>query len=252
MNHMEMDNTKLIDTINTVLQIPGVKVDRKAFLLEQFKELPQDARNDIVMRGPVEAKCARGELKKKAQNLVNERTLMSTGASFIAGLPGGIAMAATIPADMIQTYAIALRLAQEVAYLYGEEDLWASANDDNEKVVQQLLVYCGVMFGAPGVKLLTQGMLVKALAKSVPLVGGVVSGGFTLATMGPMGTRLVDTFDKATFEKPKKSCEPVMEAKAPVTESPMDEFERAKKLMDDGIITPEEFVAIKAKLIDKL
>ena len=42
MNHMEMDNTKLIDTINTVLQIPGVKVDRKAFLLEQFKELPRD------------------------------------------------------------------------------------------------------------------------------------------------------------------------------------------------------------------
>ena len=252
MNNSEMDNTKMVEIINTVLQIPGVKVDRKSFLMEQFKELPMDSRNDIVMRGPVEAGCARGELKKTAQNVVNERTLMSTGASFIAGLPGGLAMAATIPADMIQTYAIALRLAQEVAYLYGEEDLWASAKDDNEKVVQQLLVYCGVMFGAPGVKLLTQGMLVKALAKSVPLVGGVVSGGFTLATMGPMGTRLVDTFDKATFEKPKKRNDATTTATQPVPESPMEEFERAKKLMDDGIITPEEFVAIKAKLIDKM
>ena len=121
MNNSEMDNTKMVEIINTVLQIPGVKVDRKSFLMEQFKELPMDSRNDIVMRGPVEAGCARGELKKKAQNVVNERTLMSTGASFIAGLPGGLAMAATIPADMIQTYAIALRLAQEVAYLYGED-----------------------------------------------------------------------------------------------------------------------------------
>lgn len=252
MNNMELDNTKLVEIINAALQIPGVKVDRKEFLLAQFKDLPVDSRNDIVMRGPVEAKCARGELKKKAQTLVNERTLMSTGASFLAGLPGGLAMAATIPADMLQFYAVALRLAQEIAYLYGEEDIWAGREDNNEEVTQQLLVYCGIMFGAPGVKLLTKGVLVKTLAKAVPLVGGVVSGGFTLATMGPMGTKLVDMFDKTIFEKPKKEEKKQATVVTPKEESPMEEFERAKKLMDDGIITPEEFVAIKAKLIDKL
>jgi len=252
MNNMELDNTKLVEIINAALQIPGVKVDRKEFLLAQFKDLPVDSRNDIVMRGPIEAKCARGELKKKAQALVNERTLMSTGASFLAGLPGGLAMAATIPADMLQFYAVALRLAQEIAYLYGEEDIWAGREDNNEEVTQQLLIYCGIMFGAPGVKLLTKGVLVKTLAKAVPLVGGVVSGGFTLATMGPMGTKLVDMFDKTIFEKPKKEEKKTAPVVTPKEESPMEEFEKAKKLMDDGIITPEEFVAIKAKLIDKL
>jgi len=252
MNNMELDNTKLVEIINAALQIPGVKVDRKEFLLAQFKDLPVDSRNDIVMRGPIEAKCARGELKKKAQALVNERTLMSTGASFLAGLPGGLAMAATIPADMLQFYAVALRLAQEIAYLYGEEDIWAGREDNNEEVTQQLLIYCGIMFGAPGVKLLTKGVLVKTLAKAVPLVGGVVSGGFTLATMGPMRTKLVDMFDKTIFEKPKKEEKKTAPVVTPKEESPMEEFEKAKKLMDDGIITPEEFVAIKAKLIDKL
>ena len=253
MNNMEFDNGKLVEIIKTALQIPGVKVDRKTFLQAQFSDLPVEARNDIVLRGPVAAKCTRGELKKKAQNVVNERTLMSTGASFLAGLPGGIAMAATIPADMLQFYAVALRLAQEIAYLYGEEDMWASAVEDNEKVTEQLLIYCGVMFGAPGVKLLTKGILVKTLAKSVPLVGGVVSGGFTLATMGPMGTRLVEMFDKEKYEKPKKQeTKGQTAATVQKEESPMEEFEKAKKLMDGGIITPEEFVAIKAKLIDKL
>lgn len=47
-----------------------------------------------------------------AKRIINERTIVSTGASFVAGLPGGLAMAATIPADMLQFYGIALRMAQ--------------------------------------------------------------------------------------------------------------------------------------------
>ena len=32
MNNSEMDNTKMVEIINTVLQIPGVKVDRKLII----------------------------------------------------------------------------------------------------------------------------------------------------------------------------------------------------------------------------
>ncbi len=49
---------------------------------------------------------------------------MSTAISAAAGIPGGYAMIATIPADIIQYYGVALRFAQEMVYLYGGADIW--------------------------------------------------------------------------------------------------------------------------------
>lgn len=59
-------------------------------------------------------------------------------------------MAATIPADVLQFFGMALRLAQELSYLYGADDLWQNGQVDDEKVQNQLLLYCGVMFGVSG------------------------------------------------------------------------------------------------------
>jgi len=66
---------------------------------------------------------------------VVERTIKWPAVSFAAGLPGGLALAATIPADTIQYFGMALRLAQEIAYLYGEDDLWSEGNLKEEKVI---------------------------------------------------------------------------------------------------------------------
>ena len=59
-------------------------------------------------------------------------------------------MAATIPADMLQFFGMSLRLAQELSYLYGADDLWKNGQVDDEKVKNQLILYCGVMFGVSG------------------------------------------------------------------------------------------------------
>ena len=45
---------------------------------------------------------------------------------------------------------MAIRLAQELSYLYGADDLWQNGQLDDEKVKNQLLLYCGVMFGVSG------------------------------------------------------------------------------------------------------
>ena len=45
---------------------------------------------------------------------------------------------------------MSLRLAQELSYLYGAQDLWRDGQVDDEKVKKQLLLYCGVMFGVSG------------------------------------------------------------------------------------------------------
>ena len=311
----------LTNVISTAIQVPGVKVSREVFLREQFKDLPQEKIALILEKGPVEAGCTRAELKKKANRIIKERTAISTGASFVAGIPGGLAMAATIPADMLQFYGVALRMAQELVYLYGENDIWCDGTPDPDKVTNQLVLYCGVMLGASGAaqtvrvmssalakqalkKLpqkaltktfyypvvksvlkffgvsVTKNTFAKGVSKVIPVVGGVVSGSITLASMLPMGNRLSNTLDKAHFEYTMTDFESDMDdisqiciqeaadedaanqedmveekntsANVVNQEDIFEKIQKAKQLFDSGIITEEEFAEIKAKLISQM
>lgn len=136
--------------IATAIQIPGVKVNRENFLLNTFKTETPAMRNKILEVGPAKAGIGRRKLKRIAKLTVNSRTITSTTASFVAGLPGGLVMAATIPADTLQFFGVSLRLAQEISYLYGEDDLWIEGKVNMEKVTNHLIAYCGVMFGVSG------------------------------------------------------------------------------------------------------
>lgn len=315
---VQSDNFSLAEVITTAIKIPGVKVVREAFLLEQFKDLPEEQRNLILEVGPVTANVSQAELKKKAVKIVNARTLFSSSASFAAGLPGGLTMAAAIPADILQFYAVALRMAQEIAYLYGEADLWCDGTPDFEKIMNQLVLYCGVMLGASGAAQtvrvvssalaqkalktlpqkaltktfyypivksiskalgvrMTKGIFAKGVSKVVPVVGGVVSGGITLATMKPMGMRLVNTLDKAHFSYEQSDFEadwqeiveecnrdekddslstvPLKKRKGKKEKTNLsfsEEIQKAKQLLDEGVISEEEFAKIKAKIIEKI
>ena len=314
-------NVDLTNVISTAIQLPGVKVRREVFLRTQFENYDPRMIELIVEKGPVEAGCSRAELKKFANRIIKERTALSTGASFIAGIPGGFAMAATIPADLLQFYGVALRMAQELVYLYGEEDMWCDGTVDADKVTNQLILYCGVMLGASGAaqtvrimssalakqalkKLpqkaltktfyypvikailkffgvsITKSTFAKGVSKIIPVVGGVVSGGITLSSMLPMGNRLVKTLDKAHFdyseadfeadfqeitkvceeekstdEENIRSIDPQQTTNTTENDSQeilMQKIQKAKQMLDDGIITEEEFAQIKKRLIEQL
>lgn len=139
----------LENIITSAVQIPGVKVDRKKFLAETFAN-HNVAMEDIFDLGPIEAGISQEDLSKLANKLILSRTGQSSIASFVAGIPGGLAMAATVPLDVLQFFGMAIRLAQELSYLYGADDLWQNGQLDDEKVKNQLLLYCGVMFGVSG------------------------------------------------------------------------------------------------------
>ena len=139
----------LEDVISASVQIPGVKVNRDKFLAEQFAGHGINIQ-DILDLGPVEAGIPREDITVAANKLIIKRTSQSSVASFIAGIPGGLAMAATIPADIMQFFGMALRLAQELSYLYGAQDLWVDGKVDDERIKSQLIMYCGVMFGVSG------------------------------------------------------------------------------------------------------
>ena len=247
-NQNNVEKEYALETIITkAVQIPMVKVDRKTFLAETFAK---DAERipEIIENGPIAAGYTREELAKISKKLILTRTSTSSIASFAAGIPGGLAMAATIPADVLQFFGMSLRLAQELSYLYGAQDLWKDGEIDDERVRNQLIIYCGVMFGASGaaagvrvlanqlakqaLKKLPQMALTKTfwypvvkqigkaigikvtkstvangVAKIVPIVGGVISGGLTFASMMPMAKRLQKTLDKANFDYTEEEFE---------------------------------------------
>ena len=229
----------LEDIITKTIQIPGVKVNRKQFLAEQFASKANNL-EEILDKGPIEAGIKREDIKLLSKKLILTRTSQSSIASFVAGIHGGLAMAATIPADTLQFFGMTLRLAQELSYLYGAQDLWKDGTIDDEKVKNQLILYCGVMFGVSGavsgvrvlstqlsktaLKKIPQKALTKTfwypilkkiasfigvsltkktfaqgVSKAVPVIGGVISGGINFASMMPMANKLNDTLDKATF-----------------------------------------------------
>ncbi len=164
-------STQVLENIVTnVVKLPGIKVNRDQFLAETF------AKEDINLQtildlGPIAAGVSKEHIEKAASKLILIRTSQSSIASFAAGIPGGFAMAATIPADIAQFFAMALRLAQELSYLYGAADLWDENQIDDERVRNQLILYCGAMFGvssaATGVRVLSA-QIAKVVLKKLP------------------------------------------------------------------------------------
>ena len=168
-NHDETTREFSLETVITsAVQVPGVKVNRREFLRATFSK-QADLVDSIIERGPVEAGIDRKALEKMAKDLILRRTVESSADSFALGLPGGFAMAATIPADVMQFFGMALRLAQELSYLYGAPDLWEEGVISDERVKNQLILYCGVMFGASGaaagLRVLTRQLAKTALEK---------------------------------------------------------------------------------------
>lgn len=229
----------LEEVITKAVQIPGVKVNRKQFLAEQFASKVNNL-EEVLDKGPIAAGVAREDIAQLSKKLILTRTSQSSMASFVAGIPGGFAMAATIPADILQFFAMALRLAQELSYLYDSQDLWIDEKIDNDRIKNQLILYCGVMFGVSsavsGVRVLstqlsktalkkipqkaltktfwypivkktanlvgvnlTKKTFAQGVSKAVPVIGGVISGSINFATMMPMANRLNETLDKAIF-----------------------------------------------------
>ena len=136
--------------LQQVVKLPVVKVNRSKFLMDKFskkvasKDIPR-----LLEEGPT-ALLPKETLDQVANACIKDNVLLASGTSVLAGLPGGIAMAVTIPTDVAQFYAFSLKLAQELGYIYGYDDLWASRNELSEEAKNTLLLYLGVMLGVNG------------------------------------------------------------------------------------------------------
>ncbi|MGW7808454.1 bacteriochlorophyll 4-vinyl reductase [Staphylococcus xylosus] len=139
------EESKALQAIETAIKLPFVKVDRDEFLVKAFSKNKKDIRK-LIEEGPT-ALYSKKELDKIADRIINSAVLKSTSISFASGLPGGLAMGATIPADMAQFYGFALKLAQEISYIYGHNDLFDDNNELTEESKNELIIFLGVMLG---------------------------------------------------------------------------------------------------------
>ena len=141
--------------IEQALRIPKVKVNREEFLKAAFAK-EGILVHQIVEEGPIACDYSDIELDDIAEKLILRRTSESSAMSFAAGIPGGLAIAAMIPADTLQFFAMSLRMAQELAYLYGAKDFWACEGEEGALVRYQLICSLGAMFGVEGASAATR------------------------------------------------------------------------------------------------
>ena len=157
------------DIITLAVKTPGVHVTRSSFLQKElFKNHPQEVIDDAIAHTPALAGIASEEIDKIADQVIRfERTCVS-GISAALGVPGGWAMAATIPADIIQYYGYTLRATLKLMYLYGFPEI---ATDEeglrlDSETINEIILCLGAMNGVAGANNAIKGMA-KALAVGV-------------------------------------------------------------------------------------
>ena len=154
---MDKENLVWNKILASVLKMPGVRVDRVAFLRKELRPYCNQSR--LQMLGSVRPYTVVSEqvVNKLARQCVHRHTVLATATSTVAGRPGGLAMAAPRPADLGQYFDHVFVLSQKLAYLYGYPDFFAEQSDgyeDDENelssvAVDLLTIFMGVMMGAP-------------------------------------------------------------------------------------------------------
>lgn len=157
------------DIIVKGLKTPGIRVNRDNFLQKEFyKNYPKEVIDDAIAFTPAHAKIPREDIDKIADEVIAFERNCVSGISAALGAPGGAAMVATIPADIVQYYGYMLRAAQKLLYLYGfpEIDTDEKGQKFDSETINILTICLGVMYGVAGAKNALQ-TVAKALGKGV-------------------------------------------------------------------------------------
>jgi hypothetical protein len=228
------------DIFSSACKLPYCKVDREKFLIKQLSgKVTGKQLNTSLDSGTINAGINIDLLDKLANACIKNETAKAASMSTLAGIPGGLAMVGTVPADLAQYYAHIFRITQKLAYIYGYDELILDDAAENS-----LMLFLGVMFGVnfavaaitkvaaanavniggkiaakPLTKIavyriakkvlsfvgirLTKDMAGKAIAKVVPVIGGITSGGLTLATFMPMSKKLKNTLSDIAKMSPE-------------------------------------------------
>ncbi len=134
--------------LKAAMNVPGVQIKRSIFLR---KELSKNFDNSIaelaISKNPASAGITTKQLERIAKSCINCEANKVTAISTLAGIPGGLGMIGTVPADTAQYFAHIIRILQKLIYLYGWQELYNTDGDFDDETTNQLTLFIGVMFG---------------------------------------------------------------------------------------------------------
>lgn len=138
-----------LQTVEAVSKLPVVRVDREEFLRKHFGNSPHF---DVILAQGPQAVYSVDSLRQKASDIIRKSATKTSTVSFVSGLPANPAiMVAAGGADVAQYFGFAINLAQQIAYLFGEDDLFDDGGIAlSEGARMRVIAYLGVMLGAGG------------------------------------------------------------------------------------------------------
>lgn len=271
---IENPGSKFSQVLDAAAKLPGVRINRAAYLRTALKRhCTEEQIERAIAESPAAAGIPLKIINEVANTSIGYETSKVTGLSTLAGIPGGLAMLGTVPADLAQYMGHMLRISQKLAYIYGWPDLFAEDGDELDEATESMLIlFVGVMFGVQiaqgGVakvaamiaanvakklpqQALTKGVLfpvvkkvagylgvsmtkklfASGIAKAIPVVGAVLSGGLTLGTFLPMSKRLQKHLASLELTKPghrqdQSEAEEVIDLEV-IEEEPREEIDRS-------------------------
>lgn len=158
-------NIDIEDVITLGLRSPGVKIKRDKFLRKEFeKRYSEEVIDKAISKNPASAGIDVKEIDKIADEIIKYERNCVSGISAALSAPGGIAMVATIPADLIQYYGYMLRATQKLMYLYGFPEINVEEKNQifDSETMNILIICLGVMYGVAGAN-----NALKAIAKGL-------------------------------------------------------------------------------------
>lgn len=180
---------------------------------------------------PVQANIPLPQLRRIAGKMLGREARRTTVVSIAAGLPGAMAAATTIPADLAQLYAHLLRAIQMLSYLYGWRDVCCVTEGEMDPSTRRaIILFLGAMAGdvqaeselarlAPlrmtdgltdaicesdvvdAVTVNLEGRMAhrmtgQVVGKTIPLAGAVISGTLSYGGFSDMWKRLRDVLER--------------------------------------------------------
>lgn len=138
--------------IRRAVTLTGVKIDRASFFRTELKRhSPHIDAERAIATTPIAAGATTEEIDRAARAVIDFETKKCAAISFAAGIPGGLALAGTVPADLAQYFAHVMRVEQKLAYLYGWQSFLDEDDEIDEQTIMELVILMGVMLGVGGV-----------------------------------------------------------------------------------------------------
>ena len=212
---MKNQQISFTTVIESAAKLPLVHVNREDFLTRNLSKMctPEQLQKALV-DGTLNAGIPISILDSLANAIINAETLKVTSISAAAGIPGGWAMAATIPADLAQFYAFIIRIAQELAYIYGWTEISTESEELDDATQSQLLLFIGVMSGVKmaenAVGKLFGEVAMKSVAKKV--ASKALTKGWIYPLVKKIAGMLGQKMTKAIFAKGVSQAVPVVGA----------------------------------------